>query len=265
MILVFAILLREGDVPWGGGDFPNDFQRDNRRPAPWNPKHLEGYHKLRPSPFKNAYQAADGSFQCFPGFISDGPVDARGCWRCNRTCPRSAVCAYPGICLVPVPIIQSIEIRKEQFVVGFRVHRRDDFEPVEVFCRYGTEGVMNAVSVSRDSATCPPSRYLADEFAKSQLQISFDGHTWSGRFGEEKNDGGDEETTWNVPAIILAVIVVAAVIGLVVVLVRRRGSPAAPRKIDMIEQNMPMAFFPQVREGATPKYNEMMIDPHRNT
>ena len=291
MLLALLLSARWEDLPWKrirnndaplrdfgnndpplrdfGNNYPplRDFGNNN---APWRGfgnNDFAPFNRASLSPYPNSYKNPDGSLSCMPGFISNGPIDARGCWKCNKTCARSAICAYPGVCFVPVPRIVNIELKKDVFMVTFHIQDIENFQPLEAFCRFGNGPVSNAISVTHETAACPVDQFFEDSFARKQLQISFDREMWSKSLEQEEGNGSETTETnenWRPTTIAAAVIgVIAIVIVIVIVVIKKRGSQTAPRKIEMIEQNMPIAFFPQVKDSATPKYNEMIIDPRK--
>ena len=137
---------------------------------------------------KNTMLNDDNVLVCQPGYVSDGDIAEKGCWKCDIECGKQARCQYPGVCKcidpyqgdgvscsLPPPVITRTQKLKNSQNVLVEFAGLDNVQAKKAFCKFEKVIVIGEVFKNHTISCALPDGV---KFNPS-LQLSFDGVQWS--------------------------------------------------------------------------------------
>lgn len=135
----------------------------------------------------------EGRCVCEKGFVSMGPIDERGCWKCQDKCHSLGGCNYPGecnclnghygdgvkSCRPPIPFINRTVVHPASIMKPTEVEvfyrTAALFDPYNAFCSINGRTTVGALT-NQSSVLC----WLTKKGKRTwKIAISFDGQKWS--------------------------------------------------------------------------------------
>ena len=170
--------------------------------------------------FPHSHINSKGKLVCDEGYLTDkAGINERGCWSCPKKCDINMVCAYPGQCVVPTPVITKVydDFELNIVTVHFSVNATY-FRPLNAYCRLdGNE--QTAVKVSPLEISCSMTKQ-----DYNTIEIAFDYSHWS----QPSIKVDIDLTTYNIILIVMCCVVFVIILACLCKCFLRRKGPRLP-------------------------------------